>query len=614
MTKFSNNGSGSATVIRCIESERQALLHFKKGLIDRANLLSSWTNEEEDCCRWSRVRCDKHTGHVVMLDLRPIMIGRDGIYALGGDGNFVWTGIGGELSSSLLELPYLSHLDLSNNWFSDIPEFMGSLSTLIYLDLSNNAIETFPYQLGNLSMLQYLDLSLNQLEGSIPDINEFPSLRELYLDHNHLDESFPKTFMHFSQLRILNVGNNRLVGSLPDLSKMSSLTELVVGNNELTGSLTDSIDKLRKLQILDVSSNRLNGVVIEAHLSNLSQLQKLDLSHNSLSLNVNFVWVPTFKLDVIKLSSWTVSVLCTITDSALSYLDLSENLLSGGLPNCWGQFRLKLPSSLKNCFRLTLLDLGGNKLTGKVSTWIGESLRNLIVLRLQLNEFYGNIPSTICHLKAIQVLDISFNSLSGTIPSCINNLTTMTQIQSSSNTISYRFDLSYSYWNGSKSLRLPNDSAYYVDYASVVWKGLEQEYGKTLGLLKIIDFSNNNLNGEIPEEVTRLLGVISLNLSMNNLTGAIPSRIGLLKLLESLDLSCNKLSGRIPTSLADLSFLGYLNLSKNQLTGKILLSTQLQSFDASAYMGNQRLCGPPLSDCSDDGKTQHPSGVDFRKI
>ncbi|KDP26387.1 hypothetical protein JCGZ_17545 [Jatropha curcas] len=335
-----------------------------------------------------------------------------------------------------------------------------------------------------------------------------------------------------------------------------------------------------------------------------------------------------------------------VPDSPLSYVDLSHNSLSGSLPDCWRQLKLlvflnlesndlsgtipssmsslhsmetlrlrnnsftgELPSSLKNCFRLVLLDLGENKLTGNIQAWVGTSLKNLIVLRLRSNKFYGNIPSTICHLSFVQVLDISFNNLSGTIPACFNNFTAMALNQSSSNMVSHQYFLSYSYWNGSGSLHLPQDTALYVDYALVIWKGIEQEYGRTLGLLKIIDLSNNSLVGEIPEELGSLFGLISLNLSRNNLTGTIPSRIGQEKCLESLDFSHNQLSGQIPTGIADLNFLAKLDLSSNQLTGKIPTSTQLQSFSPSVYSGNPGLCGPPLSDCEDDRTTRHPSAT-----
>ncbi|OWM69835.1 hypothetical protein CDL15_Pgr025684 [Punica granatum] len=51
----------------CIEREREALLKFKRGLIDDSNLLSSWVGD--DCCSWKGVRCSKWTGRVLKLDL-----------------------------------------------------------------------------------------------------------------------------------------------------------------------------------------------------------------------------------------------------------------------------------------------------------------------------------------------------------------------------------------------------------------------------------------------------------------------------------------------------------------------------------------------------------------
>ncbi|PRQ33508.1 putative leucine-rich repeat domain, L domain-containing protein [Rosa chinensis] len=56
----------------------------------------------------------------------------------------------------------------------------------------------------------------------------------------------------------------------------------------------------------------------------------------------------------------------------------------------------------------------------------------------------------------------------------------------------------------------------------------------------------------------------------------------------------NRLSGNIPASVRSLNFLSFLNVSYNSLEGPIPTSTQLQSFNASAFEGNQKLCGAPL--------------------
>ena len=53
-------------------------------------------------------------------------------------------------------------------------------------------------------------------------------------------------------------------------------------------------------------------------------------------------------------------------------------------------------------------------------------------------------------------------------------------------------------------------------------------------------------------------------------------------------------SARIPSNLSELHLLSVLNLSCNNLSGKIPEGTQLQSYDATSYMGNPQLCGPPL--------------------
>jgi hypothetical protein len=74
--------------------------------------------------------------------------------------------------------------------------------------------------------------------------------------------------------------------------------------------------------------------------------------------------------------------------------------------------------------------------------------------------------------------------------------------------------------------------------------------------------------------------------------------IGGMDNMESLDLSNNKFCGEIPQSMSLLNFLGYLNLSCNNFDGKIPIGTQLQSFNASSYIGNPKLCGAPLKNCT----------------
>ena len=87
----------NARAIQCIESERVALLKFKDGFNSPANHFLSWT-ADDNCCKWKGVGCDNRTGHVTSLDLQ------------GTDTSDV---LRGKLNNSLVDLPFLSHLDLT---------------------------------------------------------------------------------------------------------------------------------------------------------------------------------------------------------------------------------------------------------------------------------------------------------------------------------------------------------------------------------------------------------------------------------------------------------------------------------------------------------------------
>lgn len=151
---ISGAGVGDANKIRCLEGERQALLKFKKGIVDDNGMLSSWGSEDENknCCNWERVNC-RQTSHVLELHLGAYQNTRD-------------QSLQGMISPSLLALTHLTLLNLNWNNFnqSHIPEFIGSLINLKYLDLSYaNFSGPIPLQLGNLLHLQNLNLEGNNL-------------------------------------------------------------------------------------------------------------------------------------------------------------------------------------------------------------------------------------------------------------------------------------------------------------------------------------------------------------------------------------------------------------------------------------------------------------------
>ncbi|XP_021817060.1 probable LRR receptor-like serine/threonine-protein kinase At4g36180 [Prunus avium] len=551
-----------------------------------------------------------------------------------------------QLAGSLPDLTNLSSLEsltISYNQLSGgIPESIGLMSKLEYIDFRMNSLEGIPESIGLMSKLVYIDFSMNSLEGVISKthFSKLSKLRYLGLSSNklvldiHADwippfqlgsihlrsckmgPDFPKWLQTQKEFSHLDISDAGISDSFPSWfwSLCRNVTFMNLTSNQIRGTFANLTLEFSDFPTLLLSSNKLEGPIP----SFLSTTKHLDLSYNKLSGSISFLCSSAaINLGFLDLSNNNVSGQvpdCLTHLESLVMLDLSNNALSGKIPTTIGSmFRIEtlklrsnrfvgqLPSSLKNCTSLVVIDVGDNKLSGPIPEWLGVSLKKLVILMLSSNHFNGSLPSQLCHLTHIQILDFSMNIISGSIPKCLTNLTTLAQKGNPSLNISHSYIISNINWGDD-----------YDDDATFMWKGGMQTYKSTLGLVKRIDMSSNKLTGDIPSEITHLVGLVSLNLSRNQLTGQITPEIGNLQSLDSLDLSQNHIDGRIPTSLARIDRLGFLDLSYNNLFGKIPVGTQLQGFDPSFYAGNLQLCGPPLKKMCVDEVEKGPSGqTDF---
>ncbi|KAH7527969.1 hypothetical protein FEM48_Zijuj05G0022300 [Ziziphus jujuba var. spinosa] len=63
----SSRNLSDAQVMRCLESDREALVELKNGLNDPEKRLSSWKGS--NCCEWPGISCDNSSGAVIAVDL-----------------------------------------------------------------------------------------------------------------------------------------------------------------------------------------------------------------------------------------------------------------------------------------------------------------------------------------------------------------------------------------------------------------------------------------------------------------------------------------------------------------------------------------------------------------
>ncbi|KAK8560387.1 hypothetical protein V6N13_082830 [Hibiscus sabdariffa] len=107
-----------STHIQCTPTERRALTLLREGFTDPSGRLTSWSGE--DCCTWEGIECHNRTGRVNKLDLR------NPYHLINGDRTaYERSCLGGKINQSLLQLEYLTFLDLSLNDFQglEIPHF-----------------------------------------------------------------------------------------------------------------------------------------------------------------------------------------------------------------------------------------------------------------------------------------------------------------------------------------------------------------------------------------------------------------------------------------------------------------------------------------------------------
>ena len=174
-------------------------------------------------------------------------------------------------------------LDLSCNQLKTVSIEIGKLPSLRNLLIKDNLLDdtSLPKDLCNAVFLESINLSGNMFTQFPFQLLELKSLKEIYLGSNKIS-CLPRSYENLQRLEVLYLGGNCLRAIPEELSQLKNLTSLNLSNNLIT-TLPSQLAKLKKIRNLALHANNLTTLPIE--LVMLMNLNELSLRNNPLVNN-----------------------------------------------------------------------------------------------------------------------------------------------------------------------------------------------------------------------------------------------------------------------------------------------------------------------------------------
>ncbi|CAH1271855.1 MFHAS1 [Branchiostoma lanceolatum] len=459
----------------------------------------------------------------------------------------------------------LTHLDLSHNLLSSLPEEIHLLSALKILDMSCNKFQSIPPGVYELLSLENFNMSYNSVQELPP--KKFPKLEKLNLSYN-IFQMVPEGVLQTQSLNHLNLLGNDIASLPDDIARLSNLNTLCYDIRKLQ-NLSHVSPDLKTMPwkniewTVPISCNIYDKPTVrsKAHFSARSDVGHLH------------VQVQTDRKDVTEIgSNEHIQLQYEINCNIAWFEDTLKELI---LSNCSMQ---ALPEHIFCLSKLTKLDVSSNRLSSFPSKL--TSLQSLQVLNVS-NCGLTVLPDSIGDFPSLASLDISRNNLKA-LPNSLSNLSTLEKLSMHSCGCDHQVE----YLSNLASLRhvevdvaqLINIRIHCLDELSAAGVTITLNRGNMWP--NVISIKLNELRGSVlditlssvksheanpshEKEVSKLHHLQKITLSQNGIQH-FPQFLPLCTSLKHLDIYFNAIQS-LPDDIGEMKELQYLNLSSNCL-------------------------------------------------
>ncbi|WRX29488.1 Leucine-rich repeat - like 10 [Theobroma cacao] len=335
----------------------------------------------------------------------------------------------------------------------------------------------------------------NNLIGPIDPFEKVASLEIVSLQNNEMNGPIPSSIFKLVNITHLDLSSNKLDGifKFDKLSKLKYLWALSVSNNALL-SLTSGSNAYNSLPKLELSSCNISE--FPNFVRNLEGLTYINLSYNKIRVIEATMFLKLQSLDSLVLPHNIPLSLSNNSNArfVLPNLSFYRCLLAieFGIfrPSKQQHLRLKLigeiPSAICNLMSISVLDLSNNNLSGAIPECLvlGDIRSNLNVLDLHTNKFHGNIPNSFVVNNKLPMLNLNNNDLGGPFPKSLVNCHDLEVLNLGNNKMNDTFP----YWLGT----LPQLQVLVLRSNYFHGQINPSENESHFSALRILDLSNND--------------------------------------------------------------------------------------------------------------------------